>query len=207
MRTLSPTAIKIADLAEHYIQTRGFNGFSFRDIQNELCITTASIHYHFKTKQDLAQTVIERYVQRYQAKLNKLYQQNELAQSKLTAFAKEFVKTHQNNKLCLCGMLASDIYSLSQEIFMPLNRFVDINQTWLSDVIKQGIANNEFQKDINPEGIAKLYFSALEGSLLMGQFRRSDNIEVIAKNLITTLKTNEPAAKQPERATLESKET
>ena len=29
MRTLNPTAIKIADLAEHYIQTRGFNGLAF----------------------------------------------------------------------------------------------------------------------------------------------------------------------------------
>lgn len=190
MHTLSPTAIKIADLAEHYIQTRGFNGFSFRDIQSELGITTASIHYHFKTKQDLAHTVIERYVQRYQTKLNNIHQQNELAQSKLTAFAKEFNKTHQSNKLCLCGMFASDIYSLSQEIVIPLNRFVDINHTWLTDVIKQGIANSEFQKDINPEGVAKFYFSALEGSLLMGQFRTSDNIEVIAKNLIKTLKTN-----------------
>ena len=190
MRTLSPTAIKIADLAEHYIQTRGFNGFSFRDIQSELGITTASIHYHFKTKQELAHTVIERYVQRYQTKLNNIHQQNELAQSKLTAFAKEFTKTHQSNKLCLCSMFASDIYSLSQEIVIPLNRFVDINHTWLTDVIKQGIANSEFQKDINPEGVAKFYFSALEGSLLMGQFRTSDNIEVIAKNLIKTLKTN-----------------
>jgi len=60
----------------------------------------------------------------------------------------------------------------------------------LKDVIKQGVANSEFQKDINPEGIAKLYFSALEGSLLIGQLRTSDNIEVIVTNLITTLKTN-----------------
>lgn len=187
MHTLNPTAIKIADLAEHYIQTRGFNGFSFRDIQNELGITTASIHYHFKTKQDLAHAVIERYVQRYQTKLSEIHQQNELAQSKLTAFAKEFIKTHQSNKLCLCGMFASDLYSLSKEVVMPLNRFVDINHEWLNSVIKQGIANGELQQNIDPEGVAKLYFSALEGSLLMGQFRASDNIEVIARNLIAAI--------------------
>ena len=190
MRPLSSTSIKIANLAEHYIQTRGFNGFSFRDIQNELGITTATIHYHFKTKQDLANTVIERYVQRYQAKLNRIHQQHELAQSKLTAFADEFIKTHQSNKLCLCGMFASDIYSLSKEILMPLNRFVDINHAWLTDVIKQGITNNEFQQDTNPEGVAKLYFSALEGGLLMGKFRTSDSIEMIARNLIATITEN-----------------
>lgn len=69
------TAAKIADIAESYIQSRGFNGFSFRDIQNELGIKTASIHYHFKTKQDLAKVVFERYLERYGAQLNNIDQQ------------------------------------------------------------------------------------------------------------------------------------
>ena len=187
MRTLNPTAIKIADLAEHYIQTRGFNGFSFRDIQNELGIKTASIHYHFKTKQDLANTVLERYLHRYQAQLTKIYQQHEQAKSMLSAFADEFMQTHQSNKLCLCGMFASDLYSLSKDVLMPLNRFVDINHIWLVDVLKRGIASGEFQQDVNPERFAKIYFSALEGSLLMAQFRLSDDIREVTNSLIATI--------------------
>ena len=59
MKELSPTAAKIADIAEHFIQSRGYNGFSFRDIQDALGIKTASIHYHFKTKQDLSKITLE----------------------------------------------------------------------------------------------------------------------------------------------------
>ncbi|EFP95067.1 TetR/AcrR family transcriptional regulator [Vibrio caribbeanicus] len=193
MRTLNPTAIKIADLAEHYIQTRGFNGFSFRDIQNELGIKTASIHYHFKTKQDLANTVLERYLHRYQAQLTKIYQQHEQAKSMLSAFADEFMQTHQSNKLCLCGMFASDLYSLSKDVVMPLNRFVDINHAWLVSVLKHGITSGEFQQDINPERFAKVYFSSLEGSLLMAQFRTSNDIKEVTNSLIASITETAPS--------------
>ena len=76
MKELNPTAEKIVDLAESYMQSRGFNGFSFRDIQNELGIKTASIHYHFKTKQDLAQTVFERYLVNYEVALKRIESQD-----------------------------------------------------------------------------------------------------------------------------------
>ncbi|MCY9843040.1 TetR/AcrR family transcriptional regulator [Vibrio caribbeanicus] len=193
MRTLNPTAIKIADLAEHYIQTRGFNGFSFRDIQNELGIKTASIHYHFKTKQDLANTVLERYLHRYQAQLTRIYQQHEQAKSMLSAFADEFMQTHQSNKLCLCGMFASDLYSLSKDVVMPLNRFVDINHAWLVSVLKHGITSGEFQQDISPEQFAKIFFSSLEGSLLMAQFRTSDDIKEVTNSLIASITETAPS--------------
>ena len=60
MQEHNATAGKILDVAEHFMQTRGFNDFSYRDIQNEVGVKTSSIHYYFPTKQDLVIHLIDR---------------------------------------------------------------------------------------------------------------------------------------------------
>jgi len=44
---------RLLDLAQEFIQTCGYNAFSYRDLAEATGITTASIHYHFRTKSDL----------------------------------------------------------------------------------------------------------------------------------------------------------
>ena len=41
------TPQRILDVAEQLAQTRGFNGFSYADIAEQLLVTKASLHYHF----------------------------------------------------------------------------------------------------------------------------------------------------------------
>ena len=57
----APASERILDIAERLAQTRGFNGFSYADIAEELAVTKASLHYHFRSKADLGQALIVRY--------------------------------------------------------------------------------------------------------------------------------------------------
>ncbi|WP_341664497.1 TetR/AcrR family transcriptional regulator [Vibrio sp.] len=184
MSNLSPTAAKIADIAESYIQSRGFNGFSFRDIQNELGIKTASIHYHFKTKQDLAKVVFERYLERYGAQLNNIDQQQDSAAGKLSALAEVFVNVRDSNKLCLCGMYASDISSLAEEVTLPLNSFVEMNETWIARVVEQGVKDGDFIDAFDAKVYARLFFTSMEGSMLLSQFQTSAYIQSVKLGLL-----------------------
>ena len=54
----------ILDVAERRIRAHGYNGFSFREIADEIGIKSASVHYHFPTKADLAAAVAKRYRER-----------------------------------------------------------------------------------------------------------------------------------------------
>ena len=47
------TPQRILDIAEHLVQTRGFNGFSYAHIAEAMHVTKASLHYHFPSKSDL----------------------------------------------------------------------------------------------------------------------------------------------------------
>ena len=55
---------RLLDLAQEFIQTCGYNAFSYRDLAEATGITTASIHYHFRTKSDLGQAVVVRHRER-----------------------------------------------------------------------------------------------------------------------------------------------
>jgi TetR/AcrR family transcriptional repressor of nem operon len=55
-----PTRVRILDAAERMLQVRGYNGFSYGDVAEELGITRAALHYHFKGKAELGQALIER---------------------------------------------------------------------------------------------------------------------------------------------------
>lgn len=188
MKELSPTADKIADLAESYIQRRGFNGFSFRDIQNELGIKTASIHYHFKTKQDLARTVFQRYLERYKMALSEIEQKYSSAEEKLRALADIFIAVREQDKLCLCGMYASDFYSLSNEVGGELNQFVELNEKWIQSVIEQGVKSDEFISLIDATRFSRLYFVSLEGSMLLSKFKDADYIRSVKESYMAMLK-------------------
>lgn len=187
MKELSPTAEKIANLAESYIQQRGFNGFSFRDIQNELGIKTASIHYHFKTKQDLAAIVFERYLANYEAMLYQIDNSSLNAKEKIETLADVFVSVREQDKLCLCGMYASDFYSLASGLEKLLARFVEVNEQWLEKVIEQGIHNSELISSVKADEAARLIFVALEGSMLLSQFKDADYIRSVKDSCLAML--------------------
>ena len=187
MKDINPTAAKIADIAEKYIQCRGFNGFSFRDIQDELGIKTASIHYHYKTKQDLAIVVFERYLERYKTALTAIEQQNLTATDKLKALANIFITVRDEDKLCLCGMYASDFYSLTNSLEIQLDRFVTFNEQWIEQVITAGINNGEFPSQLIATDAARLYFVSLEGSMLISQFKDADYIQAVVNNYFSVV--------------------
>ncbi|NJK45439.1 MAG: TetR/AcrR family transcriptional regulator [Pleurocapsa sp. SU_196_0] len=65
-----PTAERVLDVAQHLVQTRGFNGFSYADIAARLGIRNAAIHYHYPSKADLGQALARRYRQTFARSLS-----------------------------------------------------------------------------------------------------------------------------------------
>ena len=68
------TRTKILDSAQRLIQTRSFQGFSFRDIADEVGIRKASLYHHFESKDAIALAVLERAAEWVGAGMDKLDQ-------------------------------------------------------------------------------------------------------------------------------------
>lgn len=110
---------KILNTAESLIQQMGYNAFSYKDIALVVGIKTSSIHYYYPTKEDLAVAVIEWQLERLSFSLDELKVNPSLSlQQKLLKLVDLVLSVTLNNdmKMCLGGMLASDVVSLPEKL-------------------------------------------------------------------------------------------
>ena len=168
---LNDTAHKILDVAESFTQTQGFNAFSYKDIQAQVGVKTSSIHYYFPTKQDLASAMAERYIERFLKILDDLDIKNMTGLEKLNAVGNIFVDVAEAQKLCLCGMLTSDILSLPAEGLNELKRFYKETERWMGKAIAQGIEERDFNESLCVEDAAACLLATLEGGILIARAR------------------------------------
>src|SRR3954452_21677743 len=82
-------------------QARGFNGFSYADVAEELGISKAALHYHFPGKAELGEALMERYAARFADALAALAGPQPDAHEKLRAYARLYADVFQDERMCL----------------------------------------------------------------------------------------------------------
>ena len=137
-RAEADTASRILDVAERLVQLRGFNGFSYADVAEELGISKASLHYHFAGKAELGEALIERYASRFTGSLEQIDTRPIDAPAKLAAYAKLYGDVLRRKRMCLCGMLAAEYQTLPKPMRSAVIRFFDEQEAWLTRVLEQG---------------------------------------------------------------------
>ena len=61
MKAVSPVREQLLEHTLVLLGTRGYNGFSYRDLAELVGVKTSSIHYYFPTKEDLALAAVQTY--------------------------------------------------------------------------------------------------------------------------------------------------
>src|SRR5450755_86151 len=135
------TAQRILDAAEALVQVRGFNGFSYADVADELQITKASLHYHFRGKAELGHALITRYASRFTDALLKIDREVPAPPQMLHAYVGLYRIVLERNRMCLCGILAAEYQTLPEVMREAITSFFADNEIWLSDVLARGQAD------------------------------------------------------------------
>jgi AcrR family transcriptional regulator len=160
----------ILDLTESFLQERGFNGFSYAHIANELDVKNAAIHYHFRTKEDLACAVIQRYRDRFQLWINNSRIKDLSPQEKLDWFFSIYTDTRADNgKVCLAGSLETEFNSLPASLQEQTESLTRELLTWLQATLQEGRAAGVFHFGGDAAGKAALILSSLQGALQMAR--------------------------------------
>jgi len=163
-------AQEILKVAQELIQTRGYNGFSFRDVAAAVGIKSASIHYHFPTKAELARATALAYRTTFSAALDRLRETHSSAPELLRAYGEFFFSTlNDHGRVCLAGILASDAGALPQEVRAETTRFFDAQHIWIAEVLAQGQAAGEVNRAIDPATFAKTFLAGLEGAMIIAR--------------------------------------
>lgn len=166
----SATAVRILDVAQRLTQTRGFNAFSYADISRELRIRNASIHYHFPSKAALGRGLVARYRETFVAGLGGILERAPRAPDQLRLYVGIWSGVlRQGDRMCLCGMMASDIATLPRAVREEVRRFFDENEAWLARVLAAGRDARELRLSAAPETEARLLVMGLEGAMLVAR--------------------------------------
>ena len=194
----APAAERILDIAERLAQTQGFNGFSYADVAQELSVTKASLHYHFRSKADLGRALIVRYQRVFSQALSEIAQQSRGAPEKLRRYVALYDAVMREDRMCLCGMLAAEYSTLPEPMQEELRRFFDANEAWLSTVLDEGRRTGEFSFPERSEERARVFVGALEGAMLMARsYRDAKRFRSAAQYLMADL--DAPAARARSR--------
>lgn len=161
---------QILDLAERMTQTRGFNGFSYIDLSKQIGIKTSSIHYYFKSKDDLGIALINRAEEVIENAMNDFDRNIEEPKERLLAFAAIFKGLAMDDeRFCLCGMMSAELSGLGPEARTYLNRYFQKVRAWLSKQFSYLDPENAHEKSI-------AFISMLEGGLLIARTEKNPEI-------------------------------
>ncbi len=156
----------IMDLAESFLQDKGFNGFSYAHIAAELGVKNAAIHYHFPSKEELVCAVIQRYRDRFQLWINNARVKNLSPKGKLDWFFSIYTDARADNgKVCLAGSLEAEFNSLPDSLRQQTEALTHELLTWLQGTLREGREAGVFHFHGEPAGKAALILSSLQGGL------------------------------------------
>ena len=183
------TKDQILDSAQSLAQIRGFNAFSYADIAGELGIRKASIHHHFPSKLDLEAELLTRYRSDFVKELGSIKSSVSDSTGQLQRYIQLYFNTLKNNRICLGGMMASDVGALPGELAPALNSFFVEQLEWLADVLRVGKSKGELNFTGSAASHANVLLAALQGGLLMANAMGDEAVFVKMKNsLLAQLK-------------------
>jgi len=168
--------------AQALIRQQGYNGFSYRDLAERVGVKTASIHYHFPQKDDLLIEAINSYAAQEAAAMQAIDAALP-ARERLTRYAALFLAT-PTDQICLCGMLATDIASLSARASQAIQAFYRTHETWLAQVMADGLREGTLQWSGDIEAAGRYLFAAFQGALMSSRlFQAPDRLNDVVRSV------------------------
>jgi TetR/AcrR family transcriptional repressor of nem operon len=160
----------ILDLAEAFIQEKGFNGFSYAHIAAELGVKNAAIHYHFPSKEELGCAIIQRYRDRFQLWTNNARVSNLPPKEKLDWFFSIYSDMRADHgKICLAGSLETEFNAIPAALREQTESLARELLSWLEAVLEEGRQAGDFRFGGKAADKAALILASLQGALQMAR--------------------------------------
>lgn len=197
MRPEANTQERIMEVAQELVQTRGFHAFSYRDIASAVGIKTASIHYYYPSKGDLAEALLARIRGMFDEALTAIDADTDQPRDKLRRFMAIFEDTFgAGDRLCPFCMLAMGQDTVPAAVREQAKRFWARGEEWLVGVLEQGAQQGVLRSFDYPQGVARTLVAALEGAMVTARTfedpsRLQDAIDYLLAGLAPISETEE----------------
>jgi TetR/AcrR family transcriptional repressor of nem operon len=151
------------------VQAHGYNALSFRELAKEVGIKSASVHYHFPTKGDLAEALAKRYADEAAEFLDQLLDAPSSHEDLMRVYTGAFRQALANdNRMCLCGIMAAEYADIPQNVRDQVNRFTTVNTRWLAKVLALRHRRTD-KKTLETRALS--IFASIQGAQLVARGR------------------------------------
>jgi TetR/AcrR family transcriptional regulator, transcriptional repressor for nem operon len=162
------TQQKLIDSARRLIQSRGYNGFSYADVAEQVQVRKASIHHHFPAKADLARAVVEEsrafFVEQARTLAGTAFDPE--AQLRMYTGYWEKCITDNSAPFCVAGMLASELPTLPDELAESVRAHFRDLSNWLEIVLTRGAQTGVFALQGSARQEAESFMATVYGAML-----------------------------------------
>ena len=164
------TAERIMDVAQEMVQTRGYHAFSYRDISERIGIKTASIHYYYPSKPDLAKALLERIRGMFEEALDAIDAEGGDAKTRLRKFTKIFLDTYgDDGRLCPFCMIATSQETIPEAVQDEVRLFWLKGEQWVRNILDEGINSGEIEIKDSDQLMSRMMVSSLEGAMVVAK--------------------------------------
>lgn len=184
MARLNDTRELIMDRAAELLTSRGFNGFSYRDISSHLGVKNAAIHYHFPAKTDLAIALVDEYRRLLRKGTSEFMAYGGSALEQLEGFFTFSTRQCQiGHCICPFGAFSIDYSELPDDVREATRSFMDETINWLTRVMEVGRDAGEFsfEGDARAKGLTIL--AGLQGARQLARIHGMELMEDVVKQL------------------------
>lgn len=173
----SDTKTALLDSAESAARSRGFDGFSYADLAEDVGIRKASIHHHFATKAALSVALMVRYRTELEAACAAIIDTHPTASARLIALADHYRTALEDGKsLCLCVSFSTSRESLPDDVISEISRFREMMLDWIEGVFALAMQDGSIADVAEPKLEATATLPLLEGAQLAA--RAEENLSL-----------------------------
>jgi TetR/AcrR family transcriptional repressor of nem operon len=181
------TKEEILRLGMEFIQTYGYNAFSYADIAKELKIKNAAVHYHFPGKEDLLAGIVEQYIQRYRDLAQSLETPGITARQKIKAFIDRYSTLCEQGRICLIGSVCTDYNTLPESARAKLAELVELVLGLVEKVLKEGRKKGELEFPETPRVKAILIMTNLAAGVQLARITGQKDYTAICNSILKQL--------------------
>jgi len=157
----------LLDAAESAARRRGFDGFSYADLAQDVGIRKASIHYHFRTKSDLSLALIQRYTTAFFADLEKISKTASTGAGRVHGLIDLYrAALSGGESVCLCVSFSAHTDPLADAVLSDIRGFRQGVIAWIAEALKLAQSDGSVRAGSWSDRDAPGLLALLEGAQL-----------------------------------------
>ena len=177
----------ILQLGAELIQQVGYNAFSYANIAKKLDIKNAAVHYHFPSKTDLYESVVDTHIANYTLMAQEMEMASIPAKAKLEKIINRYSNLVDCDHICIIGAIAADYKTLPEKTRSKVGTLVELVLKLVEKTLQEGKKKGEFSFKESAKVQTLLIMTNLSAGVQLARITGKKDFETIRKSILKQL--------------------